>query len=132
MALAIPMVEYSLSVDDFNEPERFTGGEGMLLLLTRLMLLEPGLFETHPDMGVGLITYFRYRVNEDSLDAELKARICTQIDTYLPFLSGVRVEVEIRDNTFRIRVDIDGIMYGIYYNATANTLETEYLSISDL
>lgn len=132
MALATPMKEYSLSVDDFNEPKTFSGGQGLLLLLTRLMILEPGLFETHPDMGVGLITNFRYRVNDDNLASELQSRIVQQIDTYLPFLSGVPVDVDIQDGMFRIGIKIDGFVYGIYYNSQTNTLDSEYVSISDL
>lgn len=132
MAIPIPMKEYSLTVNDFNEPAVATGGQALLLLLTRLMLLEPGLFETHPDMGVGLITYFRYRENLDGLADELQSRIARQIDTYLPFLSGVQVNVEVQDNLFRTHIVINGDMYGIYYNSKTNSLETEYVSISDL
>ena len=64
--------EASMSVNDFNEPRMYSNAEGLMLLLSRLVLLEPGTFQSHPDMGVGLLTNFRYRLDtDDGLAANL-------------------------------------------------------------
>ena len=42
--------EASMSVNDFNEPRMYSNAEGLMLLLSRLVLLEPGTFQSHPDM----------------------------------------------------------------------------------
>lgn len=124
--------EYSLSVNSFNEPKVYEKAPALLLLLTRLILLEPGTFQSHPDMGVGLITNYRYRVDDGSLASELQSRIKTQIDTYLPILSGVDVNVNIKDKCFYVSIVIDGYIYGILYNSDDNSLKTDYTTISDL
>ena len=128
----IPIKEYSLKVNDFNEPKVYERQQALMLLLTRLILLEPGTFQSHPDMGVGLISNFRYRVDDGSLIADLKSRIQTQIDTYLPFLSGVTVLVEIRDKSFYVTIGIDDLIFGILYDTQTNNLTTDYTTIAEL
>ena len=103
-----------------------------MLLLTRLILLEPGTFQSHPDMGVGLISNYRYRVDDGSLSSDLKARIQTQIDTYLPFLSGIDVVVMIKDKSFYVTITIDTLVYGMLYNTIDNTVYTDYTTIAEL
>ena len=127
-----PIEEYSLSVNNFNEPEVFEKQKALMLLLTRLILLEPGTFQSHPDMGVGLISNYRYRVDDGSLSSDLKARIQTQIDTYLPFLSGIDVVVMIKDKSFYVIITIDTLVYGMLYNTIDNTVYTDYTTIAEL
>ena len=128
----IPIREYSLKVNDFNEPKVYEKQQALMLLLTRLILLEPGLFQSHPDMGVGLITNFRYRVDDGSLVADLKSRIQTQIDTYLPFLSGVDVAVMIKDKSFYVTITVEEMVFGVLYNTIDNTIYTDYTTIAEL
>lgn len=128
----IPITEYSLSVDNFNEPKRYEKAKGIMLLLTRLILLEPGLFQSHPDMGVGLVSRYRYAVDDGTLADNLKARIKTQIDTYLPFLSGVDVYVKIKNKCFAVNINIDSTIYGILYDTESNTIQTDYTTIAEL
>ena len=128
----IPIKEYSLSVNNFNEPEVFEKQKALMLLLTRLILLEPGTFQSHPDMGVGLISNFRYRVDDGSLSSDLKARIQTQIDTYLPFLSGVDVIVAFKDKSFYVTITIDELVFGVLYNTIDNSIYTDYTTIAEL
>ena len=132
MSRLIPIKEYSLKVNDFNEPKVYEKQQALMLLLTRLILLEPGTFQSHPDMGVGLISNFRYRVDDGSLIADLKSRIQTQIDTYLPFLSGVTVLVEIHDKSFYVSIGIDDLIFGILYDTQTNNLTTDYTTIAEL
>lgn len=127
-----PIKEYSLSVNDFNEPKVYEKAKALMMILTRLILLEPGLFQSHPDMGVGLVTRYRYRVDDGSLAADLQARIQSQIDTYLPFLSGVQVAVMIKNKAFAISITIDSTIFGILYNTESNTIATDYTTIAEL
>lgn len=124
--------EYSLSIDEFNNPKVYEGAPGVMLLLTRLILLEPGLFQSHPDMGVGLLTEYRFRTDDGGLASELKSRIQSQIDKYLPFLTGAEIAVDIKDNSYYISITINGIIYGILYNTETNSIQTDFKAISDL
>lgn len=128
----IPIREYSLKVNDFNEPKVYEKQQALMLLLTRLILLEPGTFQSHPDMGVGLISNFRYRVDDGSLVSDLKSRIQSQINTYLPFLDGVNVLVEIHDKSFYVTIGIDDLIFGVLYNTQTNDLSTDYTTIAEL
>lgn len=128
----IPIREYSLKVNDFNEPKVYEKQQALMLLLTRLILLEPGTFQSHPDMGVGLISNFRYRVDDGSLVSDLKSRIQSQINTYLPFLDGVNVLVEIHDKSFYVTIGIDDLIFGVLYDTQTNDLSTDYTTIAEL
>ena len=125
--------EASMSVDNFNNPEIFKNAEGLMLLLSRLVLLEPGTFQSHPDMGVGLLTNYRFKVDSDgNLASDLRSRIRNQIDTYLPILTGVDVQVRIYDHTFYVTIQINGLAFGIIYDANENSVQTKYSTIEDL
>lgn len=127
-----PIKDYSLSVNNFNEPKVYERASALMMLLTRLILLEPGLFQSHPDMGVGLISRYRYKVDDGSLASELQARIQSQIDTYLPFLTGVQVVVAIKNKAFAVSITIDSLIFGVLYNTESNTITTDYTTIAEL
>lgn len=127
------ITEGSLSVDNFNDPKIFKNAEALMLLLSRLVLLEPGLFQSHPDMGVGLLTNYRYRIDtDDGLASELQQRIRSQIDTYLPILTGIDIQVKIVDHTVYVVMQINGLMFGILYDSQNNAVQTKYTNIEDL
>lgn len=122
-----------MSVDNFNNPKIYSDAQGLMLLLSRLILLEPGTFQSHPDMGVGLLTYYRYELDSDGgLAADLRQRIRSQIDTYLPILTGIDIQVKIEDKTFYVTARINNLVFGVLYDSENNTVETKYSSISDL
>ena len=127
-----PIKDYVLSLNNFNEPKVYEKAKALMMLLTRLILLEPGLFQSHPDMGVGLITRYRYKVDDGSLASELQARIKSQIDTYLPFLTGAQVQVSIKDKAFAVSITIDSLIFGVLYDTGTNTITTDYTTIAEL
>ena len=104
------MKEYLLSVDKYNNPAVKTDKECIFYLLIRLILLNPGTIESHPDMGVGLIKNWRY--SDMSQLPQLESEIQTQIETYLPVLQGVSVKVEqISHGEIAIYIKISNIIY---------------------
>ena len=121
-----------MSVDNFNNPKIFSDAEALLLLLSRLVLLEPGTFQSHPDMGVGLLTNYRYKLDDGGLAADLRSRIRNQIDMYLPMLSGIDIQVKIHDHVFYVTMQINGLAFGILYDSESNSVQTKYSTIDDL
>ena len=52
--------EYVIGTNDFKQPEEYLGKKAVGLLVERLLLLEPGTDPMRPEMGVGLVSKYRY------------------------------------------------------------------------
>ena len=81
-----------------------TGTDAAVMQIIRLILLEPGTIQTHPDCGVGIISKFRYSTEVDV--KELENRIASQINTYLPMYTMVQVAVELDNDQKCIKIYI--------------------------
>lgn len=60
--------------------------------LKTLFLTAPGERVYIPDFGIGMRNYL-FKNRTTSLDGDIKARIKQQIDTYMPFISIIDVQV---------------------------------------
>ena len=106
--LNIKEKEYTTSIDKFNTPITLEGQKAIGVLLTRLLLLEPGSSRLHPDMGVGIR---RYRYGMDILDG-LETKIEDQIDTYLSCFPTAQVALSFTDQkSLHIEITIDNYVY---------------------
>lgn len=108
-------------MDKFNKPKSVNNQEAIYTLLARLILLEKGTIQSHPDMGVGIVS--RYRYSETDKWRDLQQDIEDQIFAYLPDFTGVRVKVSPDDRKFNIEISIDGVLYKYIYNTENITLE---------
>ena len=124
------ITEFSFSVDDFENPKKYKDAEAVAVLLTRLLLLEPGTIQSHPDAGVGLYSRFAYSMQGTA--GELQGEFQRQIDKYLPQFSGAKVTVKEKDKVFMIGVEINSILYGIYYDRDTSNVKTDYTKLTDL
>lgn len=123
--------EFSFSVDDFKSPKVYKDPKAVAVLLTRLLLLEPGTIQSHPEMGVGLYSNFMYGM-EGATASSLKSSIQKQITTYLPDFQSLNVSVVQKENTLYITIEIDGYVYGFVYNTDKQTLINDYTKLSEL
>ena len=116
--------EYFIGIDEFNNPKVYTDQHDTFVILIRLILLEPGTYPNHPDMGVGLVSRYRFAMKEKL--ANLQTRIEEQISTYLPEFSAVNVEVsyEKEHKYTQISITIDEITYKMTYNPETNILSS--------
>lgn len=113
--MATERKEYLLTANRFKKPESITGKHAEALLLLKLILQDPGTDPLHPDMGVG-IQQWRYGMG--TLE-ELRKRTQTQINTYLPFLVGAKVNIIVqKDKTCNIEIYHEDMIY-VYESATA-------------
>lgn len=123
--------EFCMSVDDFLNPVVLKNEEAIATLLSRLILLEPGTIQSHPDMGVGIISRYRYSNVEEA--RKLKADIQQQVSKFLPDYSNVPFSVTASKNSgFYITAEINGSLYGIEYDTNNKKLNTRYQKISEL
>lgn len=101
--------EYVLNTDDFKQPEEYIGKRAVGLLVLRLLLLEPGTDPIRPEMGVGLVSKYRYMF-PDRID-ELKKNISDQLMTYLVPYQNVGIEMWEEDYELRMNITIDNTVY---------------------
>lgn len=124
------ITEFSFSVDDFKTPKVYKDAEAIATLLVRLLLLEPGTIQSHPDMGVGLIS--KYRFSTEGSAATLQGEYQRQVEKYLPQFQGVQISVTEKDKKFKISVQIEDTLYGIYYDVNKTVVQSGYTKLTDL
>ena len=112
--------EHLLSINKFEKPTIAKDNDAVSILITRLILLEPGTIQSHPEMGVGIVSKYRY--SETRNIESLRRDIADQITKYLPTLSGANVEVSTNDKGVTISITIDNVMYAYNFDANTNTL----------
>lgn len=130
VVILINITDYSFSVNEFEEPKKYEGAKGIMMLLTRLLLLEPGTFESHPSMGVGLVSKYRYSMAGE--EYKLRSDFKHQIEKYLPDLQGVDVQVEFKNYTFYISVEVNRYVYNFQYDIEGQNLQSQILNLDDL
>lgn len=100
------MKEYLLSTNEYKEPKVAEGSDAYGILLTRLLLLEPGTNPLHPGMGVGLGPKYRF-ISENDMPI-LQTLIQEQVNTYLPseFLTATKVYLELKSKSKYLQITI--------------------------
>lgn len=116
------MKEHVLSLNNFGMPKVFNDNDSAYVLIIRLILLEPGKFQSHPDMGVGIRSRYRFN-NEENFLMNLQNDIKKQIDKYLPELSATDVTVTNNNKVLGIIINTAEGAYVVSYNTTTNVME---------
>ena len=125
-----PIHEHTFSVDDFNEPKKFENARAVMALLTRMLLLDPGTIQSHPDAGIGLVS--RYRYTQEGSEYQLKSDITTNIEKYLPEFQGAEINVSRNDHNFYIGIQISSYLFSFVYDVDEASLNGHYKTIQDL
>jgi hypothetical protein len=123
--------DYLLGLDDLQQPRVIDmsiikPGEwnSAILFIARLILLVPGTYEDHPEMGIDIRGRYRFAF-EDELH-QLSEEIQEQIERYLPEFNviGVTSQFEMRDMVGYIIIDIEvnHVIYRLLYNVDDNKL----------
>ena len=115
--------EYILDLDEFNKPKVYNGPKAIVQKIVNLILLKPGTYPTRPYMGVGLVEKYRYSFTDDK--ESLQADINDQIQTYLPELTNVRVELDVnaeKNKILLINIIIDQSVYTVSLDSDRKTL----------
>lgn len=102
--------EYLLDMDNFNKPKILTDQQAIAALLTRLILLEPGTNPLFPTMGVGLVSKYRYMMQDK--EQQLKDDIRNQIQRFLPQANCTNVNLVYNaDKTIDIEITVDDTVF---------------------
>ena len=124
------ITEFGFSVDEFQNPKNYKNAEAIATLLCRLLLLEPGTIQSHPDMGVGL--YSKYHYSIEGTANELRSNFQSQIEQYLPQFQSVNVTVKEKDRHFIIGAEIDNNLYAFYYDTDNSSMRVTYTPLSEI
>lgn len=116
------MKEHVLSLNDFGMPKVFDADDAMYVMIIRILLLEPGTFQSHPEMGVGIRSRYRYKSGEDIL-ISLQNDIINQINKYLPELTAVDVTLTMQGQVLGIIINTSNGAYVISYDTTSNVMQ---------
>lgn len=112
--------EYVFSIDKINKPKKLESYDAIYSYLVRLFLLNPGTYQSNPDMGIGLVKNYRYG-DEFSLE-DLKYQAAEQIRTYLPGFETINVDVSMENKTLHIQILLDGVAYEINFDTELGSL----------
>lgn len=121
--------EYLLSINEFVQPKVLKGESAAFIDILRLFLLEPGTNQTHPDMGIGIRS--RYRFSDTSEIGKLKQEVKDQIQTYIPNLLIMDIQIETFDTTLAIFITSkDDNVYAVSYNTETGKIGS--LTLDDI
>ena len=113
--------EYLLSINEFVQPKILKRDQAAYTDIIRLFLLEPGTNQTHPEMGIGIRS--RYRFSDTSEISKLQKEVKDQLAEYLPNLLIMDVQIETYGTTLAIFISSqDESIYGIGYNTDTGTI----------
>ena len=114
------ITEHTLSINEFNKPKVLTNEAAIAQKLIEIALLNPGTYPTRPDMGLGLVRKYRYQSDTDV--EKMKEEYKSQIETYLPTLTDVEIDIKVVGKELRFFVKIDGTMFRLILNTDTKTL----------
>ena len=124
------MEAHVLSLNNFNMPKVFNASDSAYVHIIQLILLEPGKYQSHPKMGIGIKSRYRYN-NEDNFLINLKSEISDQIMKYLPELTDVTVSLTHNNHILGIIIDTSEGTYVVAYNSETDDMEAAATYVLD-
>ena len=124
------MKEHVLSINNFNMPKVYDKSDATYMLIVRLLLLEPGKFQSHPYMGIGLKSKYRYN-NQEGFLQTLQNDIKNQMSMYLPQLSFTDITLTIKDRILGIIINTNDGAYVVAYDNDKNAIDAAATYILD-
>jgi len=120
--------EYLLDTNNFEQPRILEDQQAIAALLTRLILLEPGTNPLFPTMGVGLVSKYRYMMQDK--ENQLKNDIKNQIATFLPQANCTNVNlIYNNDKTIDIEITVDNTVF-VYQSSKLIPIQLQDLANS--
>lgn len=113
--------EYLLSINEFIQPKVLKKDQAAYTDIIRLFLLDPGTNQTHPEMGIGIRS--RYRFSDTADIYTLQQEVKDQMKIYLPNLLTMDVQIETYGTTLAIFITSeDDNVYALGYNTETGSI----------
>lgn len=101
--------QFELSVDDFGKTTQVEGFYAIAKAVQSLILLQPGSYPNHPEMGVGIKDYQFEFLDRTTLD-EIEERINEQISKYINSIYITEAVVDIIPNKLESKQNTIGVL----------------------
>lgn len=121
--------EFLLEIGDFDVPKELKGIYADAQQIINLLFLNPGTYQTFPEMGVGLDTY-RYDIWDSVFSTKINQKIRSQIMRFLPHLASAEVEVTQNNGILGIGIQINNELILIKSAKKDDTISIELASHS--
>lgn len=108
--------ELILELNEYNRTKTASDAYALALLIQNLCLTVPGTNPSDPEMGIGIERYLFEFLDKETLD-EIRGRIKSQIDKYIPNNNVMEIVVEKLENVFG-KENTLGIMFKLEPNFT--------------
>jgi len=122
--------EHLLSLNNFGMPKVYSGTDAMYTKIVQLILLEKGIYQSHPDMGLGLKSRYRYNNSENFLQT-LQMDISNQIERFLPSLTMIDISLNIKNNILGIIINTEQGVYTLAYNGSTDVMDAPATYVLD-
>lgn len=103
------ITEHLIATDVYNKPHTIKNKDALAVLIIRLLLMDPGTNPLHPEMGVGLVS--RYRFSSSSDMTTLNSEISDQMKNFLPKFSYTNVSCSVKEGNIIVNISIDDTLY---------------------
>ena len=124
------MQAHLLSLNNFGMPKVLSEDNAAYTKIIYLIMLEKGKYQSHPNMGVGIRSRYRFNNSENLLEI-LREDIMNQIKQYLPELSMVDISLTLNSITkvINILIDTNNGTYAVSYNPSTDSIKagSEYI-----
>lgn len=115
------MNAHLLALNEFNKPRVIQAADAGYMHIIYIMLLNPGTFQSHPEMGVGIRE--RYRDNNDiDMLTKLRQDLKRNVERYLPELTLLEVSLSVRNEVLGIVINTTEGAYVLAYNSTTEQI----------
>ena len=119
--------EFLLEIGDFDVPKELKGIYADAQQIINLLFLNPGTYQTFPEMGIGLDKY-RYDIWDSVLSTKINQKIRSQIMRFLPHLASAEVEVTQNNGILGIGIQINNELVLIKSTKKDDTISIELAS----
>jgi hypothetical protein len=104
--------EYVLNVNDYGTTESISDVLALAREIQTLMLIIPGTYPNHGDLGIGIQTY-QFEILDSQTLSEIQRRCNTQISKYIPTSAIQNIRVEKVDNKLTGKNNTIGVLLNL-------------------
>lgn len=107
--------EFELSVNNFGTATEYEDLFALAREIQTLILMKPGSFPNHPEMGVGIQDY-QFEYLDNLTISEISTRINDQINTYINSNYVANAKVQIIPNKLQSKENTLGVLINLAYD----------------
>lgn len=105
----MPYKDIDFVLNEYGSLKEYTGANAVVLAIRNIILTKKGNFPLSPSLGLDVENY-QFEFLDKTTINQLRAELLTQINTYIPSIENVTVDVEIIEGNENYPDNAIGIM----------------------